>query len=77
MPMRDCGINSSGELPRLKRGQLVKYVHWSNDKLLAPIQKVGILLTNANEVGKVRVCFGQQIMWVWVGDLEMFTNSMT
>jgi len=56
----------------LKKGDLVEYAHWGEDPLLTPRVKVGIVLEGPNEVGKLRVLFGNQKMWIWSGDLAVF-----
>ena len=55
----------------MRRGDLVEYTHWQFDPLLTPKIKVGIMLTDPNEVGKILVLFGQQKMWVWSGDISL------
>jgi len=58
----------------LKRGDLVEYTHWEEDPLLTPKLKVGMVLEEPNEVGKLRVLFGTQKMWVWSGDLRILKS---
>ena len=55
----------------MKRGDLVEYTHWHFDPLLSPEIKIGMVLTEPNEVGKMLVLFGKQKMWVWSGDLSL------
>ena len=53
----------------MKRGQIVKYVRTGEDPLLGPRLKYGIVIIPTNEVGKLQVAFGNQKMWVWIGQL--------
>ena len=55
----------------MKVGDLVEYTHWQFDPLLSPEIKVGIVLTEPNEVGKMLVLFGERKMWVWIGDIGL------
>ena len=55
----------------MKKGDLVEYTHWQFDSLLRPEIKMGIVLTEPNEVGKMLVLFGQKKMWVWTGDITL------
>ena len=55
----------------MKKGDLVEYTHWQLDSLLSPEIKMGIVLTEPNEVGKMLVLFGQKKMWVWTGDITL------
>jgi|DEB0MinimDraft_10_1074344.scaffolds.fasta_scaffold05508_3 hypothetical protein len=59
----------------MKRGDLVEYIHWKEDSLLTPRIKVGMVLEEPNEVGKMRVIFGTQKMWVWSGDLRILKSA--
>lgn len=63
-----------GRGQRLKKGDLVEYTHWEDDPLLTPRTKVGIILEEPNEVGKLRVLFGNIKMWVWSGDIRILSN---
>ncbi len=54
----------------MKVGDLVNYIGTPKDELFFPEVKTGVLLSNVNEVGKVKVCFGDQVSWVWVGYLS-------
>ena len=55
----------------MKKGDLVEYTHWQFDSLLSAEIKMGIVLTEPNEVGKMLVLFGQKKMWVWTGDITL------
>ncbi len=58
----------------MRMGTLVRFTNEREDKRLVPKQKIGFLLSEVNEVGKVKVCFGSEIMWVWSGDLELVSG---
>jgi len=59
----------------LKKGDIVEYTHWEDDPLLTPRTKIGMVLCEPNEVGKLRVLFGDAKMWVWSGDLRLLSNA--
>jgi len=58
----------------LKVGDLVEYAHWEKVELLTPDVRVGVIIIGPNEVGKVRVMFGDRKMWVWTGDLRLLSS---
>jgi hypothetical protein len=55
----------------MKKGDLVEYIQPQQDFLLTPRVKFGIVIKEPNEVGKLKVVFGDQKMWVWCGDLRL------
>lgn len=59
----------------MKRGDIVEYTHWEDDLLLTPRTKIGMVLTEPNEIGKMRVLFGEVRMWVWSGDLRLLSRA--
>lgn len=59
----------------MKPGDLVKYIGSSKDEIFFPETSVGVLISEVNEVGKVKVCFGKQISWVWTGYLSLILDK--
>ena len=51
----------------------MEYTHWEDDFLLSPRTKIGMVLIEPNEIGKLRVLFGNVKMWVWIGDLRLLS----
>lgn len=60
----------------MKRGDIVEYTHWEDDPLLTPRTKIGMVLSEPNEIGKMRVLFGEVKMWVWLGDLRLLSSAV-
>ena len=59
----------------MKPGDLVKYIASSKEEIFFPETSVGVLISEINEVGKVKVCFGKQVSWVWTGYLSLIIDK--